>query len=169
MAHPYFNTDGGIHPVALPRSAGSLWLCGKHYVAPDPEQVRALHRIDTVVCLVHRHELESRYDPYIEWLYGADERTALWHPIDDLTYPMVHEVIDFLDDLVARTRTGSSLLVHCAAGMGRTGTTAIAMLMMMGADARDATEHVRRSRPGAGPQTDAQSAFIEELAESLRA
>lgn len=164
----FFNTDGGIHRIPLPERGGGLWLCGKHYVAPRPDEVRAAHGIDTVVCLVRRHELEDRYDDYVRWLDSADARTAVWHPIDDMTYPPVDDVIDFLDDLVARTRTGATVLVHCAAGIGRAGTTAVSMLMMMGMDASDAIAHVAAHRPGSGPQTLGQSAFVQELAGALR-
>lgn len=164
----FFNTDGGIHRIPLPGDTGGLWLCGKHYVAPRPDEVRDEHGIDTVVCLVRRHELEGRYDDYVAWLDAADARTAVWRPIDDMTYPPVDQVIDFLDDLVARTRTGANLLVHCAAGIGRAGTTAVSMLMMMGMDPADATRHVAAHRPGSGPQTLAQSVFVGELARALR-
>lgn len=162
-----FNTDGGIHEVPLPGVPGRLWLCGKHHVAPDVAGVRRRRAIDTVVCLVRREELEHRYDEYLEWLDSAGPREAVWRPIHDLTYPPVEEVIDFLDDLVARARTGRTLLVHCAAGIGRAGTTAVAMLMMLGMEGTDAMAHVRAHRPGAGPETGPQLSFINELAGSL--
>lgn len=158
-----FNTDGGIHRVPLPGVTGHLWLCGKHHIGPDVNAVRDRHGIDTVVCLVKRHELEDRYDDYLAWLDSATPRTALWRPIDDLTYPALNDVIDFLDELTARVRAGQSLVVHCAAGIGRAGTTAVAMAMMLGMGADEALTHVRSHRPSAGPEAGSQAAFIGEL------
>ena len=52
-----FNTDGGIHEVPLDGTVGKLWLCGKHFIGPDVEAVRAERDITYVVCLVEEHEL----------------------------------------------------------------------------------------------------------------
>lgn len=158
-----FNTDGGIHEIPLPGVKGRLWLCGKHHIAPDPDGVRTARGIDTVVCLVKRHELEDRYDDYIDWLVVGAGGRAMWRPIDDLTYPAFDDVIDFVDDLTARVRAGTSLVVHCAAGIGRAGTTAVAMAMMLGMPTNEALAHVRSHRPSAGPEAGDQMGFINEL------
>jgi protein-tyrosine phosphatase len=60
------------------------------------------------------------------------------------------------------------MLVHCAAGIGRAGTTAAAICMMLGFDMDDALKHVRMHRPMAGPEAGTQLQFIEELAEHLQ-
>ena len=45
--------------------------------------------------------------------------------------------------------TGSKIMIHCAAGLGRTGTFAAKILTNFGWDPRTAIKEVRRIRPGA--------------------
>ena len=46
------NLDGGIHEIPLPTLTGRLWLCGKHFIGPDPERVLMGVNGDHVVCLL---------------------------------------------------------------------------------------------------------------------
>jgi protein-tyrosine phosphatase len=169
-----FNIDGGVHEIpltelpavsALPAVTGRLWLCGKHAVAPAPEAL--LHRIgaDTVVCLTERHELAERYPSYVEWLDGAAPSSALWFPIHDLHAPPIERARILFDDLLGRLRHGDGLLVHCAAGIGRAGTTAAALLVLLGCTVDEALDHVRRHRPMAGPEVGEQLDLIRRLAD----
>ena len=73
----------------------------------------------------------------------------------------------FLDDLVYRLQHGETVVVHCAAGIGRAGTTAVALLMLLGADIDAALATVRANRPMAGPEVGSQLDLITALAESL--
>jgi len=63
-----WNTTGGIHEIPLSGVSGRLMLCGKHFIGRDVESTRALLTDATIVCLVQRHELEHRYDEYVQWL-----------------------------------------------------------------------------------------------------
>ena len=162
-----FNTDGGIHEIPLPAAVGRLWLCGKHHIAPDPEAVRARHGIDTVVCLVEEHELAGRYDSYVQWHRDNAGGAGLWFPLEDITYPHFDDAIGFVNDVASRVRDSSSVLVHCAAGIGRAGTTAVAVCMILGMERFEAMDHVRMHRPMAGPEAGSQHDFIEALEEHL--
>ena len=163
-----FNTDGGIHEVPVPSAVGSLWLCGKHHIAPDVHAVRDRHNIGTVVCLVEEHELAHRYDPYITWHRENAESGGLWYPIPDLTYPHFEDGLHFVERVTHIVCNSHNVLVHCAAGIGRAGTTATAVLMLMGMDMEEALVHVRHHRPMAGPETGSQMEFITRLNEYLR-
>lgn len=167
MSNSGFNTDGGIHEIPLPAAVGHLWLCGKHHVAPDAEAVRSRHGIDTVVCLVEEHELTGRYDGYVEWQRTNAGGAGLWFPMQDITYPGFDTAFGFVTDIASRVRDSSNVLVHCAAGIGRAGTTAVAVCMLLGLDRWEALDHVRAHRPMAGPEAGSQHAFIEELEEHL--
>ncbi len=61
-----FNTNGGIHEIPLPSGTGRLWLCGKHFIGPNVEEVLAECDNAIAVCLVQEHELADRYPSYIE-------------------------------------------------------------------------------------------------------
>ena len=51
--------NGGIDEVPVVTS-GQLWLCGKHFVGPDPEGTLARTGASVIVCLNERHELDAR-------------------------------------------------------------------------------------------------------------
>jgi protein-tyrosine phosphatase len=168
MTQP-FNMNGGIHEIPLPTSTGRLWLCGKHYIGPNVEEVLAQCDDAIAVCLVQEHELADRYPSYIEWHETYAGSRGIWNPIDDLSYPAFDEVFDFVSTLSDHLTNGQSLVVHCAAGIGRAGTTATALLMMQGMNSADALTHVREHRPMAGPEAGTQSKFIADLALHLGA
>jgi hypothetical protein len=156
--------DGGVDRVILPDDVGgALFLCGKHAIAGRYES----GAWDTVVCLVERHELVDRYPDYVRWLDGAGER-AIWFPIPDLHAPEVDQMVELVEQLVALLRAGRRLVVHCAAGKGRAGTTAVCVLTTLGVTVDDALAQVAASRPGAGPEAGVQRELVDELAACRR-
>jgi protein-tyrosine phosphatase len=167
MSQP-FNTDGGIHEVPLDGTVGKLWLCGKHFIGPDVEAIRAERDITYVVCLVEEHELRDRYDAYAQWHRDNAGSPSVWFPIPDLSYPSFDDALEFVEHVTALVRDKGSMVIHCAAGIGRTGTTAAAILMMLGMPMYESLAHVRAHRPMAGPETGRQEEFIRQLDEYLR-
>ena len=155
---------GGVDEVPLPRGPGRLWLCGKHFIGPDVDAALAQVDATTVVCLIEARELNDRYPAYVEWLRSAPTERAVWHPIPDLHAPSVDDAATLVAELVDRLDRGQVLLVHCAAGIGRTGTIATAVLLAMGVDLDSALATVRASRPMAGPEAGVQRALLEALA-----
>jgi hypothetical protein len=158
--------DGGIDRIPLPGDVpGALWLCGKHAVGPDHSSaVAEVGGRAIIVCLTEAHELDDRYPDYLRWLRRPDAE-ALWWPIHDLHAPTLDRMLPFVDDLVARLRRGDDLLIHCAAGIGRSGTTAVCVLLRLGADLEDALVTVSHHRPAAGPEVGAQRALVERVAD----
>jgi protein-tyrosine phosphatase len=92
----------------------------------------------------------------------------LWFPIPDLSYPPLDAALGFIQELSEYVCNTGSILVHCAAGIGRAGTTATAVLMTLGMDMDEAIHHVRMHRPMAGPESGAQIEFIQQLDEYIR-
>jgi protein-tyrosine phosphatase len=159
--------DGGIDRVPLPAAVpGRLWLCGKHAIAPDPSAAIAeVGGSATVVCLVEQHELADRYPDYVEWLDASRQDIAIWQPIRDLHAPEQPQAATLVDELAERLRSGATLLVHCGAGIGRTGTIAIGVLLALGLDQATAERVVAEARPGAGPEVGAQRELVAWLAQ----
>ncbi|MGD9794124.1 MAG: dual specificity protein phosphatase family protein [Acidimicrobiia bacterium] len=155
--------NGGIDEVPVEGASGRLWLCGKHFVGPDPEGALARIEGDVIVCLNEAHEIERRYPGYIEWLVAHQPRRAVWHPIADLHAPDVEDAVGLTEQVRERLVDGEVVLVHCGAGIGRAGTLAVAVLMSMGASPPDALALVAASRPMAGPEAGVQRELIEAL------
>jgi hypothetical protein len=162
--------DGGIDRVPLPIGvAGALFLCGQHaigrdHVAARGEIRRMVGRDPVVVCLVEAAELHGRYDEYADWLDAGGQGSAMCWPIPDMEAPAAGAMLDFVDGLVGRLRGGEALLVHCAGGIGRTGTTAICLLIRLGVDRGEAERTLAKARPGAGPEVDSQRALVDAFA-----
>lgn len=155
--------NGGIDTVPLPDDIpGELMLCGKRAIA-DGRFAHPSMPWSTVVCLCQRHELADRYPAYVDWLDDPDNG-SIWWPIHDLGAAPVSATLPFVDGLVARLRDGERLLVHCAAGIGRAGTTAVCVLVRLGASVDEALATVRGARSMAGPEAGAQLALVREVA-----
>ncbi len=153
--------DGGLDPVPVD-GRGTLWLCGKHVVGPDPEAalVRA-GNARLIVCLNQRHEIADRYPGYVDWLQADDDR-GLWFPIPDLHAPDVDEILPVVERVVAALPDG--VVIHCGAGIGRAPTLAICALLRVGRSLEEALAEVAERRPMAGPETGAQRALVEAFA-----
>jgi protein-tyrosine phosphatase len=154
------NLDGGIHSIPVPDASGQMWLCGKHAIGPDPQEILDRVGVDHVVCLVERFEIHERYPAYADWLETSGRAT--WFPIADLDFGKVDDVAELVDSVVEMLRVGQSLIVHCGAGIGRAGTLAVAVCLRSGMDLDTALEHVRLHRPGAGPEVGSQTDFVRE-------
>jgi protein-tyrosine phosphatase len=155
--------DGGIDEVPLSGQPGKLWLCGKHFIGPDPEAAMARVQASVVVCLTQSHEVADRYPAYLDWLHDHLNERAIWFPIPDLHAPSLQSGIELLTRLDSLVSDGHRLIMHCAAGIGRSGTMAAALLMWGGMDADAAREMVAASRPMAGPEAGAQLEFLTDL------
>ncbi len=153
--------------IPLPEGVpGELRLCGKRAIAEG----RFAHPSmpwNTVVCLCQRHELANRYPAYVDWLDDPGT-SSVWWPIHDLGAAPVDATLRFVDGLVERLRAGDRLLVHCAAGIGRAGTTAVCILVRLGVPVREALFTVRESRALAGPEVGAQLELVHAIAALTR-
>ena len=161
--------DGGVDEIPVAgMGGGSLFLCGKHAVGPDPERLLERLGATTIVCLNETHELNARYPLFVEWLASNAPERAVHHPIPDLHAPSVLELAEFVDALHARLVAGERLVINCGAGIGRAGTVATALLMRTGMSRVDALATVRAHRPMAGPESGTQSEVLEAFELHLR-
>jgi protein-tyrosine phosphatase len=142
-------------------------LCGKQFIAPDPEAALAEVGATTAVCLSEAAELLERYPDYVEWLGKHQPERALWWPIPDLGAPDVDSALELLDQLRTRLAAGQRLLVHCGAGIGRAGTIAAGLLITFGYTQTEAIALVAAHRPMAGPEAGSQTELLEELSARL--
>jgi protein-tyrosine phosphatase len=157
------SVHGGVDEIPLPAGIpGRLWLCGKRFIAPDPEAAMAYVGADAAICLNEPHELD-RYPDYLEWLENQPPERVVWCPIPDLHVPPRERAVALLVDLRSRLDRGQHLLMHCGAGIGRTGTMAAGLLVGTGETPQDAIAHLRAHRSLCGPEAGAQSDLLEWL------
>jgi protein-tyrosine phosphatase len=69
-------------------------------------------------------------------------------------------------DVARRLQAGEAVLVHCGAGIGRTGTFAASVLVALGEPVRSAEKTVARA--GSGAETDDQRELVAWCASQLR-
>ena len=73
---------------------------------------------------------------------------SLHVPVLDFTAPALEQVERFLHFVDASLKEDLPVLVHCGAGLGRTGTMLACYLVHAGMAPGEAIETVRRARPG---------------------
>lgn len=82
-------------------------------------------------------------------------------PIADFSIPsfeQINEFITFANNLI---KSQKKLVVHCASGIGRTGTMLAIYLVNKGYTAEDAIDEVRKKRPGSIETTGQENMIFE--------
>ena len=69
-------------------------------------------------------------------------------PIEDFTAPTLEQMQSAIEFIRQQEAKGHAVLVHCQAGIGRTGTILAAWMATQYMDAQQAIDHVRQLRPG---------------------
>ena len=115
-----------------------------------------------VVCLVEQKELSAMGVPhYFEHVENSG--FMLFHfPIKDMSAPAAPFFSAWnssSEKLISLISQDSKIVVHCAAGLGRTGMFCASLLKRQGHTAQDAIRKVRLTRPGA-IETIAQENYV---------
>ncbi len=127
------------------------------------EQTRRL-AIHAIVCLAPDAELTRHSPDYALALEAGEIPCEVWRlPIEDFGVPQDETALVALAHRAGEAlRSGQSLLVHCGAGIGRTGTVAAAVLLILGLDLDAALERVREA--GSGPERPCQREILTRIA-----
>jgi atypical dual specificity phosphatase len=137
------------------------------WIVPDrllacryPMDREALERLRALgVCgLVNLTEL--RHD---QTILAELEITETHLPVPDLTPPSPDDIRTAIAVIDAAHASGLTVAVHCAAGLGRTGTVMAAWLVTQGLDADAAIARIRELRTGS-IETDEQEDAVREFA-----
>ncbi len=87
-------------------------------------------------------------------------------PLKDFSTPSIKQIDDFMAFAKKVRADGKKLVVHCDAGVGRTGTMLACYLVSKGYNAVKAIEEVRKKRPGS-VETKEQEEIVFKFKEKL--
>jgi len=153
-----------LRPLSLPADVpGQVWLGAmpgrfERWEAFRDEAAR--RGLTTVVCLAPRAEVaELAPDYHAALAHGG--LPFRWMHIPMRNFGLPEDPAGFRRDIAAlaqNLRGGDIAMLHCAAGLGRTGTAAACLLRALGLDAQDALQRVREA--GSNPQNAEQSGLV---------
>lgn len=151
--------------VELPAgTAGSLWLAsmpGRFESWPAFQARAEQARLAQVVCLTPREEL-AELSPAYHSAVAAGNTAFRWLHLPMRNFGAPEDPAGFRRDigqLADALRRGDAVLLHCAAGIGRTGTAAACLLKALGLPADEALQRVRDA--GSNPQNALQSGLVD--------
>lgn len=154
-----------LRPVTLPPDVpGALWLGsmpGRFESWSDFEAQARRAGLALVVCLTPRSEL-AELSPRYHAALAQGTAPFRWLNLPMPNFGVPDDAAGFRHDVqeIARAlERGQSVMLHCAAGLGRTGSTAACVLKSLGLPTEEALQRVRDA--GSNPQNAQQSGLVE--------
>jgi protein-tyrosine phosphatase len=143
---------------------GFLAVMGRPFIEPsEPASLRNIAGlgIGQVVSLLPPHEARTLGLEAERFEVKALGMRYVSFPIEDMGCPAsVSEFAKITRRLFRQTESGINTLVHCRAGVGRSGLFAAGMLLHAGLDAEQAFAHVTKMRGLRIPETLQQHAWL---------
>lgn len=146
----------------IPRPRGADWL---------EDEIISLKRLGITAIVSFLELMEARsLGLELEENYCAQHGLEfLSFPIKDRSVPdSSMQALQFFSSLYERLEQRQSLAVHCRAGIGRSGITAVSLLIMSGIAVQEAFSTVSAARGFEVPDTQEQREWVEGLATRLR-
>ena len=137
-----FELPGRIFRSPMPFSGYDF---GQHLLTQYQQQ-----SVGGVVLLVDDEHCLAGSGRDLRQLYGQNGRQVIYLPIPDFGVPAMPDLEKAVEDAVSMANRGTHLVVHCYAGLGRTGMfLACLARRVLGLSADEAIRWVRSYLPGA--------------------
>lgn len=156
-----------MRPLPLPENmAGKLWL---HSMPGRLESWSAFcddarrRQLDLIVCLNPLDEVSSVSPPY-RTAIDTGTLPCRWLLVPMRNFGVAADLCVFSEhiaQIIGELQQGRSVMLHCAAGIGRTGTVAACVLKQLGMSRSDALQRVRDA--GSNPESAAQSGLLNHF------
>jgi protein-tyrosine phosphatase len=154
-----------FRPVELPPEvSGKLWLAsmpGRFETWSTFEAEAARHALALVVCLTPRDEI-AELSPAYHAALTQGHMPFRWMPLPVRNFGVPEDAATFrrqIAEIAQSLRHGEAVLLHCAAGVGRTGSTAACVLKALGLSSAQALQRVLDA--GSNPQNAQQSGLVD--------
>ncbi len=136
---------------------------------PLADTFRTIHKygISKIVSLTSLDEINNK-SPELAVAIETDELIVerISFPIDDYGIPTDRNAfLELSNEIAVYLKDGESILIHCGAGRGRTGTLAVSILMSLGIKLNQATQIVAKAK--SYPETHEQVKLLEWIGSNL--
>ncbi len=156
-----------LRRVDLPASvAGSLWLSampGRFEPWPVALQAMRQQGVNRVLCLTPQDEMDRLSPAYRSAIDGHDLPFKWAHlPMENFGLPTDMAAFEQgIAEVVRALQGGEAVLLHCAAGIGRTGSAAACVVKRLGLTTQEALDRVREA--GSNPENAIQSGLVQRF------
>lgn len=154
-----------LRPVPLPEGIpGTLWLSsmpGRWEPWADFADEAQRVGLGLTLCLAEPDEIAAVSPAYRRAL-DSGRMPGRWLNVPMRNFGIPEEAAELrgaVADAVRSLQEGQAVLLHCAAGLGRTGMAAACLLKQLGLPVDEALRRVREA--GSNPQSALQSGMIE--------
>jgi protein-tyrosine phosphatase len=161
-----------IRQVALPNT-----IPGALYVAPMPGRTGrfaddlaqfAAIRPDALISLTPPEEIAQQSPEYAQAIEASTLPFTRWSlPTPD--FGVMQDRLKFLQEAQTAAKAlqeGQRLIIHCGAGIGRSGTLAVAILLALGLPMTEANARVEEA--GSSPDSWSQQELLDWVVERLK-
>lgn len=154
-----------FRPLPLPAGVpGRVWLHampGRREAWSDFVTLARAAALTRIVCLTPWREVEAGSPAYAHAIQ-QQQLPCPWQALPMADFGLHADAQAFADgvrELAQALRASESVLLHCAHGIGRTGTVAACVLKSLGLATEDALHTVQRA--GSNPQSALQSGWVD--------
>jgi len=130
----------------------------------DLARLRHTYGVDVLVTLLEAHEMPQLHIPNLLTQVQHYGMRSRWFPIPDFGTPRsLPEFARLVREILTLAQSGETVVLHCKAGLGRSGLVAASCLTALGYPSDEAVLQVRCARPGT-VETPSQEAYVDTFA-----